>query len=102
MRNHLVMLCIPIISLLASQVVYAKKDEHKQLPPGLQKKVAKGKALPPGWQKKLQVGTVIEPEIYEQGVIVERSRDGIITIEVDGKWVRLMEHSKEIVEILKH
>lgn len=24
------------------------------LPPGLQKKLARGKALPPGWQKKLQ------------------------------------------------
>lgn len=24
------------------------------LPPGLQKKIAKGKPLPPGWQKKLQ------------------------------------------------
>ena len=24
------------------------------LPPGLQKKLAKGKPLPPGWQKKLQ------------------------------------------------
>jgi hypothetical protein len=27
---------------------------YKALPPGLQKKVARGKPLPPGWQKKLQ------------------------------------------------
>jgi hypothetical protein len=27
---------------------------YQSLPPGLQKKVARGKPLPPGWQKKLQ------------------------------------------------
>jgi len=27
---------------------------YKSLPPGLQKKVARGGTLPPGWQKKLQ------------------------------------------------
>jgi len=27
---------------------------YRSLPPGLQKKVARGKPLPPGWQKKLQ------------------------------------------------
>ena len=27
---------------------------RRALPPGLQKKVARGKPLPPGWQKKLQ------------------------------------------------
>jgi hypothetical protein len=27
---------------------------HKSLPPGLQKKVARGGQLPPGWQKKMQ------------------------------------------------
>src|SRR5262245_54549953 len=27
---------------------------YKSLPPGLQKKVARGGALPPGWQKKMQ------------------------------------------------
>ena len=27
---------------------------YRSLPPGLQKKIARGKPLPPGWQKKLQ------------------------------------------------
>jgi hypothetical protein len=27
---------------------------YRDLPPGLQKKVARGGALPPGWQKKLE------------------------------------------------
>jgi hypothetical protein len=33
------------------------------LPPGLQKKVARGKPLPPGWQKKLQA---FPPEVDRQ------------------------------------
>ncbi len=28
--------------------------QHRNLPPGLQKKVARGGQLPPGWQKKMQ------------------------------------------------
>lgn len=37
------------------QVVRQYYGTHPlNLPPGLQKKVAKGKRLPPGWQKKLQ------------------------------------------------
>lgn len=41
------------------------------LPPGLAKKVARGKALPPGWQKKLARGYVIEPEWWNDFVPVE-------------------------------
>ena len=28
--------------------------QYRNLPPGLQKKVARGSSLPPGWQKKMQ------------------------------------------------
>lgn len=28
--------------------------QYRNLPPGLQKRVARGKGLPPGWQKKVQ------------------------------------------------
>jgi hypothetical protein len=37
------------------------------LPPGLQKKVARGKALPPGWQKKLARGEHLDHEYYGYG-----------------------------------
>lgn len=30
------------------------RPQYSKLPPGLQKKVARGKALPPGWQKKME------------------------------------------------
>src|SRR5688572_3496248 len=43
----------------------AQNNKHgKQLPPGLQKKVARGGQLPPGWQKKLARGEVMAPDIY--------------------------------------
>jgi hypothetical protein len=49
---------------------------YKSLPPGLQKKVARGGALPPGWQKKMQPFPVeVErrleplPRGYGRGVI---------------------------------
>ena len=49
---------------------------YKSLPPGLQKKVARGGALPPGWQKKMQPFPVeVErrleplPSGYGRGVI---------------------------------
>ena len=49
---------------------------YRSLPPGLQKKVARGRALPPGWQKKMEPFPVeLErrlarlPDGYERGVI---------------------------------
>jgi hypothetical protein len=50
--------------------------QHRSLPPGLQKKVARGGSLPPGWQKKMQPfpsnvekGLLPLPSGYSRGVI---------------------------------
>jgi hypothetical protein len=49
---------------------------YRDLPPGLQKKVARGRALPPGWQKKFEPFPVVVerqlpplPHGYRRGVI---------------------------------
>ncbi len=49
---------------------------YKKLPPGLQKKLARGGQLPPGWQKKiepmpvvLERDMVVLPPDYRRGVI---------------------------------
>ena len=42
------------------------KEGSKQLPPGLQKKLARGGSLPPGWQNKLQRGEVLDREVYRE------------------------------------
>ncbi len=85
---------------------YAKPDNAKKksgsLPPGLEKKVSKGKPLPPGWQKKLRHGDVLEPDIYARGsVVVPVGKDGAITIEVEGTLLRLHDKTRQIIEILK-
>ena len=49
--------------------------QYRSLPPGLQKKVARGGSLPPGWQKKMQPfpsnvekGLLPLPSGYSRGV----------------------------------
>ena len=61
-------------------------SRYRNLPPGLQKKVARGGSLPPGWQKKLEPFPVELdrrlarlPEGYARGVI-----DGHAVIYVPG------------------
>jgi len=89
------------MSLSFSGVAFAKNDKEKSLPPGLQKKENKGKPLPPGWQKKLAVGEILEQEVYKKGnVVVKDIGDGLITIKVEGKIIKLIENTREIVEIL--
>ncbi|KUJ83725.1 hypothetical protein AWR36_007810 [Microbulbifer flavimaris] len=90
------------ISLAAgASAVLAKPGND--LPPGLQKKVENGGDLPPGWKKKLRKGHILEHEIYRHGVIVQPvDRHGIVTISIQGEIVRLMHHTREIVDILSH
>lgn len=100
-KSGLVILSL-ILSMGMSQSVLAKndKDKQKSLPPGLEKKVAQGKPLPPGWQKKLSVGEVMEREIYQRGKVVTRDDNGLVTISVEGEIFKVIENTREIVEIL--
>jgi hypothetical protein len=43
-----------------------EKRKLKKLPPGLQKKMARGGELPPGWQKKLARGEVVDAQVWAQ------------------------------------
>ncbi|MEJ2140916.1 MAG: hypothetical protein P8Y24_00930 [Gammaproteobacteria bacterium] len=87
---------------LVSVNVQARPDKAKGLPPGLQKKAARGQALPPGWQKKLAVGHVMDKAVYDYGeVVVPVDKKGILTLRVEGKLVRLLSATHEIVEILQ-
>lgn len=71
------------------------------LPYGLQKKLKKGKPLPPGWQKKLRVGGVLDPWIYSHGdIVIPLDSNGLVTIRVEGKLIRLYQATREIAEIL--
>lgn len=56
-----------IRAYLLSNQERAKSKPPQNLPPGLQKKVARGKALPPGWQKKVAAGSYLDYQVYRQG-----------------------------------
>lgn len=95
-------IAVGIAALLALPAGALAKPNN-DLPPGLQKKVERGGELPPGWKKKLQVGAIMEPEIYRHGVVVRPvDKYGIVTVSIEGEIVRLMHHTREIVEILRH
>lgn len=89
------------IGLLMSPL-YVHSAKAKLLPPGLQKKLEMGQSLPPGWQKKLIVGERLESSIYQQGdIVVPLDSKGLLTIRLEGKLVRLVQATREIVEILE-
>lgn len=88
---------------LAVSTSTALAKPNNDLPPGLQKKVENGGDLPPGWKKKLQRGSILDYDIYRHGVIVKPvDSHGIVTISIEGEIVRLMHHTREIVDILSH
>ena len=91
-----------VLSGLMAGPAYAKKDKGNQLPPGLQKKVARGGDLPPGWQKKLARGEVLDRQVFDHGTVVSRDKDkGLVTIKVEGKIIKVIENTMEIIDILK-
>ncbi len=79
----------------------------KTLPPGLRKKVERGKELPPGWQKKIERGEVIDAQVYAHSRPLPpelRKRlppppPGTIVVTVEGKVVRLMEATLTILDV---
>ena len=85
------------LAAVAAAPVAAKNDASKRLPPGLQKKGE----LPPGWQKKLARGRILDEEVYRYGV-VSRPEDsqGVITIKVEGKIIRVLRATREILDVI--
>lgn len=83
------------------------KQKMKRLPPGLQKKIARGKGLPPGWQKKLERGEVMDRQVYAyaQPIPMELAHRlppqpaGVVTVQLEGKIVRLAEATLTILDV---
>ena len=84
-----------------------KGKKPKELPPGLQKKVARGGDLPPGWQKKVAKGEVLDPDVYRHatplpGGLIKKlppAPDGTVLIKVEGKVIRLYEATRTILDV---
>ena len=60
---------------LSSQQAPPSRQDLESLPPGLRKKVSRGKALPPGWQKKVVPGQTLDYQAYRQA---ERLPDDLL------------------------
>lgn len=81
--------------------------QPQQLPPGLAKKVARGKRLPPGWQKKLIAGRTFPANVYPYSVRLPdhilyqlpRQPEGTVLVALEGKVVRLYEATKTIIDV---
>ena len=82
------------------------KDNSKQLPPGLAKKVHRGGDLPPGWQKKLVRGDKLGSDLYHRGVPVHtlpkgyNKKPGTEIIQIQDRMVRIIKDTMVIIDIL--
>jgi hypothetical protein len=88
-------------------VTEGRGKRPKGLPPGLAKKVARGGDLPPGWKKKCVRGEIMSVEVYKQchplpaEVVVKLppSPHGTILVAIEGKVVRLVKATREILDV---
>ena len=103
MKLNSIITCTILLSLCSGSVFAASKykNKNKQLPQGLQMKVDRGGSLPPGWQKKLAKGEVLEESVYNHSVLViPLDSKGLLTVRVEGKLIQLVEATREIIEIV--
>lgn len=81
----------------------ANPSAAKRLPPGLAKK----NKLPPGWQKKMARGEVVPDDVWRHRVqlpqdVVRKlppNPPGTVIVRVDDKVVRVIENTREILDI---
>ena len=86
-----------------------KGKKNHGLPPGLAKKLERGGKLPPGWEKKVCVGEKIPVEVLKECKPLPKELTlklptppvGTLTVSVDGRIVRLMEATKEILDVFE-
>lgn len=87
-----------------------KGKKQKKLPPGLQKKLARGGQLPPGWQKKVARGEVLDGDIYESSSGLPKSildrlpsgPDGTSIRHIEDRVVRIVDATREILDVLSN
>ncbi len=73
--------------------------EAKQAMP---KKVTSTPIQQPGWQKKLAVGKNLDQDVYNRAQVLKPiDKNGIMTITVDNRVIRLVKANRKVVEIVK-
>jgi Ni/Co efflux regulator RcnB len=93
--------------LLEKERREAARQPAAELPPGLQKKVARGKPLPPGWQKKLARGEHLDLDYYRQGMglpdeLLRRlppPPPGSEILQIEDRFIRLDAATRTILDV---
>jgi hypothetical protein len=86
-----------------------KPSPDKTLPPRRAQKAASKEKLPPGWQKKIARGAVLPPTVYARAqplpeVVIRNLPPppaGTILVLLDGKVLRLLEATRTIVDVFE-
>jgi hypothetical protein len=82
---------------------------RRSLPPGLAKKVARGGKLPPGWANECLPGKIMPVEVYhechplppELTVKLPVPPVGTVTVAVDGRVMRILQATREILDVFQ-
>jgi len=101
-----------IIDSYYREQFHAKKGKKngkkkKNIPPGLQKKLARGGELPPGWQKKVARGEVLDWQIYSRSVKLPQDllrrlpamSQGTELLRLEDRVFRILNDTREILDI---
>ena len=85
-----------------------KPKKKKSLPPGLQKKLARGGELPPGWQKKVARGEVLDAGLYRHSRSLPEELYNRLSIDadtelrlLDDRVIRIMNDSRAILDVFQ-
>ncbi len=77
------------------------QNKDKSLPQGLQMKLDRGGTLPPGWQRKLARGEILAEPVYRHSeIVIPVDSRGLLTVRIEGKLIRLVEATREIIDIV--
>jgi len=83
--------------------------KKKNIPRGLQKKVARGGELPPGWEKKIAKGEILPEDIYKTAeplpeALTKKLAEGLkdtVLVKIEDKIVRLSKATKEVLDVFE-
>ncbi|WP_236012195.1 hypothetical protein [Marinobacter mangrovi] len=82
-------------------VEYREYRVYRDLPPGLRKKVHRGRGLPPGWHRKLHRGGYL-PVAYDRYWEVRHVDRHYDRVHIEDKVYRVIRDTREIVDILNN
>jgi hypothetical protein len=81
---------------------------QRDLPPGLQRRLARGGDLPPGWQRKVERGEALTREQVQHGRRIDeelrrrlpRQPEGTVILETEDQVIRVLEATGEVLDVL--